>query len=394
MSTMTPSVLILGADAKTQAELTRALAEVGVVSAAPLEAAVALRGKSEGAPSVVLVHASEASPAICEVVRALADLGLRVVVVGAAKDPDLILEVMRAGAREFVLVTQPEELRRIVREQAKPAEDAGPRGSVVTIFPTRGGVGATTIGTNLAGAIERAGERVCLVDVDLHLGDVLSFLDLPATYSITDVLANMGRLDRDLLDASILRHPSGIRVLAQSGNLEDSERVRPTDVAPLLGFLRRHYDRVVIDGVRGFDELSLAVLDASQTILLLLTQDVPAVRNAKRCLDLFRRLGYGDGKIAVVLNRYLRTSQLTPEVIADTLGLPVAHTLANDYGASIEAINRGLMLADVAPRSKLTKDIEALAPLGGGSRPEGTRKAGFLRGLLGRKVDNGSARAS
>jgi pilus assembly protein CpaE len=158
----------------------------------------------------------------------------------------------------------------------------------------------------------------------------------------------------------------------------------------LLGFLRKHYDRVVVDGVRGFDELSLAILDASQKVLMVLTQDVPAVRNTKRCLDLFRRLGYGDTKVQLVLNRYQKDSKITPEVIADTVGLPVTHTLSNDFASAIESINRGLLLYDVAPRSRLTKDIEALAPLLAGAPLIGQRRSGFFSKLLSKKGDNGA----
>ena len=138
---------------------------------------------------------------------------------------------------------------------------------------------------------------------------MLSFLDLPGTYSITDVLANMGRLDRDLLDTSVTRHASGLRVLAQSGKVEEAEQVRAADVVGAAGFPAPHYDHLVVDGMRGFDELSLAVLDASQQSCMVLTQDVPAVRNAKRCLELFRRLGYDERKIKLVLNRYQRQQQ-------------------------------------------------------------------------------------
>ena len=205
---------------------------------------------------------------------------------------------------------------------------------------------------------------VCLLDFDLYLGDVLSFLDLPGTYSITDVIANM-RPPRP----RAARHLGGAPRLGAAGAGPERqgrggrERARrPTSVA-LLDFLRQHYGHLVVDGVRGFDELSLAVLDASQQIVMVLTQDVPSVRSTKRCLELFRRLGYDDRKIQLVLNRYQRDSKITPEVIAEAVGLPVAHTLSNDFASAIEAINRGLMLQDVAPRSPLTRDIEALAPL-------------------------------
>ena len=243
---------------------------------------------------------------------------------------------------------------------------------------------------NLAHALQKAGERVCLVDFDLHLGDALSFLDLPGTYSITDVLANIARLDRELLDASIARHASGVRVLAQSGKVEEADHVRPLEVSQLLAFLRRHYDQVLVDGVRGFDEMSLAALDASQKILVVLTQDVPAVRNAKRCLDLFRRLGYNENKVQLVVNRYQKNPDITTRVVEEMTGMRVSRTLSNDFAAAITAINRGVPLQSVAPRSRLTKDIEQLVPLLV-ERSRNAGKAGFFRNLLSRKADNGAA---
>jgi pilus assembly protein CpaE len=386
-----PLILIVGAEGSVQAEITRSLREIANLSSVNVESGTGLQDALSMNPGAIIAAIGYPFGASFPMVAELASAGARVIVVSPTKDPDLILQAMRAGAREFVMQSDEDGLRRAVREQAKPSEDPGPRGSAITLFPTRGGVGATSIATNLAGALQRRGERVCLLDFDLHLGDVLSFLDLPGTYSITDVLTNMGRLDRDLLDASVMRHPSGIRVLAQSGKVEEADQIRHQDVAQLLGFLRKHYDRIVVDGVRGFDELSLAVLDASQKLLMVLTQDVPAVRNTKRCLDLFRRLGYGDTKVQLILNRYQRDSKITPEVIADTVGLPVSHTLSNDFASAIESINRGLLLYDIAPRSKLTKDIELLAPLLSGQPPSGGRRtAGFFRSLLSKKGEDGS----
>jgi pilus assembly protein CpaE len=385
-----PLVLIVGGEARTQAEIGRALKEIALVSAISAEPGLNLQEQLGTNPSAVIAAVGYPMGASFPVIADLAATGARVIVVSPGKDPDLILQAMRAGAREFVMESDHDGIRRAVREQAKPVEDTGPRGTAITLFPTRGGVGATSLATNLAGAMQRRGDRVCLLDFDLHLGDVLSFLDLPGTYSITDVLTNMGRLDKDLLDASVMRHPSGVRVLAQSGKVEEADQVRGGDIPALLGFLRKHYDRVVVDGVRGFDELSLAILDASQKVLMVLTQDVPAVRNTKRCLDLFRRLGYGDTKVQLVLNRYQKDSKITPEVIADTVGLPVTHTLSNDFASAIESINRGLLLYDVAPRSRLTKDIEALAPLLAGAPLIGQRRSGFFSKLLSKKGDNGA----
>jgi pilus assembly protein CpaE len=385
-----PKVLVIANDKKTQSAVTSALKDLAVLlmSGASPEAIVA--EYTENAPNVVVVGVAVLPTNTFQVVADLVSAGALVIVVSPSKDPDQILAAMRAGAREFLLESDRDGLRRALHEHAKSGDARGPGGTVVTLFPTRGGVGCTSIATNLGHALQKAGERVCLVDFDLYLGDVLSFLDLPGTYSITDLLANIGRLDRDLLDASIARHASGVRVLAQSGKVEEADHVRSLEVSQLLGFLRRHYDQVLVDGVRGFDEMSLAALDASQKIIVVLTQDVPAVRNAKRCLDLFRRLGYGDNKVSLLLNRYQKDPDITSRVIEETTGIPVAGTLSNDFQAAILAINRGMPLQSVAPRSRLTRDIDRLVPLLV-ERSREPSKGGFFRNLLSRKADNGPA---
>jgi pilus assembly protein CpaE len=316
-----------------------------------------------------------------------------VIVVSPSKDPELILRAMRAGAREFVLDTDLEDLRHAIRVRALSPHtgDTTAQSSVVTVFGAKGGVGSTTIAANLAGALQASGQRVCLVDLNLHLGDVLSFMDVPGTYSITDLCANMARLDDDLLRTSMIHHDSGVDVLAQSGKMEEAEQITAADVAALLSFLRRHYDRVVIDGVRGFDDISLAALDASQHVLMVLTQDVPAVRNGLRCLEMFKRLNYDESKVRVVLNRHQKGSRITMDVVRDTLHMPVAHTIGNDFASVIDAINRGLLLKDAAPRARLTNDIQGLLPLLAGPGEPPVRRS-FFGGLFGgKKAANGAA---
>jgi pilus assembly protein CpaE len=217
-------------------------------------------------------------------------------------------------------------------------------------------------------------------------------MDVAGNYSITDVLQNMGRLDRELLESSMMRHPSGVNVLAQSGKMEEAEHIKGSDIANLLTFLRKHYNFVILDGVKGFDEVSLAALDGSQHVLMVLTQDVPAVRNGQRCLDLFNRLGYDQTKVKLILNRYQKSSKITLDVVADTLKVGVSHAIANDFVSVIDAINRGLLLKDAAPRAKLTQDIQGLVQLVAGSRKgEGPRRS-FLGGLFGgKKVADGTA---
>jgi pilus assembly protein CpaE len=386
-----PTVLLLAMDDAQVADIKVALKDIATVQRSKTPAELIAEEYRSLNPGAAIVAVRPDAPNRFGLIHNIAAGGGVVIVVSATKDPELILRSMRAGAREFVLESDHEELRVAVRTHAKVTMAAtGEVGQVVTLFGAKGGAGCTAIAVNLAGSMMRRSLRVCLVDLDLYLGDVLSFLDLSGTYSITDVLANMSRLDRDLLASSVTRHRSGINVLAQSSKVEEAEQIKGQDVAALLEFLRRNYDFVIVDGVRGFDEISLAALDGSQHVFLTLTQDVPAVRNGQRCLELFGRLQYDQNRIKLLLNRYQKASKITVDVVSETLGHPLTHTISNDFVQLIDSINRGVLLTDVAPRARITADIEALIPHLLPEKAPRLRRMSLLGTLFGKKVADGT----
>ena len=385
-----PTVLLLGMDDAEQADLRLALKDVANVVRSKTPAELIADEYRSINPGAAIVSVKSDTPQRFGLIHNIAAAGGIVIVVSESKDPELILRSMRAGAREFVLESDHEELRVAVRTHAKITFGTGELGQVITIFGAKGGVGATAIATNLAGAMQRRSLRVCLVDLDLYLGDVLAFLDIPGSYSITDVLANMSRLDRELLATSVTKHRSGVSVLAQSSKVEEAEQIKGPDVTALLEFLRRNYDFVIVDGVRGFDELSLAALDGSQHVFMTLTQDVPAVRNGQRCLELFGRLQYDQGRIKLLLNRYTKASKITIEVVGETLGQALTHTISNDFLLLIDAINRGVLLTEVAPRARITQDIEGLIPHLLPEKAPRMRRQSLLGTLFGKKVADGT----
>ena len=382
--------MLLGMDDVQQADLRSALKDVANVVRSTTPAELIADEYRSVNPGAAIVAVRSDTPQRFGLIHNISAAGGVVIVVSETKDPELILRSMRAGAREFVLDSDHEELRLAVRTHAKVTYGGGEIGQVVTIFGAKGGVGATAIATNLAGAMQRRSLRTCLVDLDLYLGDVLAFLDIPGSYSITDVLANMSRLDRELLATSVTKHRSGVSVLAQSSKVEEAEQIKGPEITALLEFLRRNYDFVIVDGVRGFDELSLAALDSSQHVFMTLTQDVPAVRNGQRCLELFGRLQYDQGRIKLLLNRYQKASKITIEVVSETLGQSLTHTISNDFLLLIDAINRGVLLTEVAPRARITQDIEGLIPHLLPEKAPRLRRQSLLGTLFGKKVADGT----
>ena len=378
-------VLLVGLSTESELALRTAVPEA-VYEVFPGPAA-AQRSVASRRPAVAVVSLEGDLDAAFRLVKGASETGARIVVLGSTKDADLILRAMREGAHEFLGATETQRLGDAVREQIRPSRLPG-LGGVVTLFPAKGGVGSTTTAVNLAGCWREAGARVCILDLNLTMGDVLGFLDLDGGYAISDVLGNLGRLDRELLQASILHHRSGIDVLAQCDKLEEADRVDPKLMHALLGFLRQHYDVVLVDGLRSFDELALATLDASDRVLLVFTQEVPAVRDAHRCVDLLRRLGHDDPKLKLVVNRYQKGAMVTKEIVAETTGLRVWATVANDYQAVARAVQRGALLVDEAPRAQITRDFQKLHGMLG-EAPKAS--APGRRSLLGRLFSFGTA---
>jgi pilus assembly protein CpaE len=371
-------VLFVGVKPEPVQRLAAALGQQAVRTAETAGAARA--ALEEGHPATAVV-AMAAGPEALRLVRDLSARGIPVAAVGPGKDADLILAAMRAGAREYLVDGEDDRLEKVVHSFL---ETSGLKlGKITVVFPAKGGMGATTLAVNLAGALSRRGQRVCLADLDLELGDVLSFLDLKGTYSISDVAVNARRLDRDLLDSSVPRHASGVWVLSQCEKLQDGDRLDGGGVGGMLRFLRPLYQHLIVDGVRDFGDVALAALDLADRILLVTTQEVPSVRSAHRCAEIFRKLGYDQKQLMLVVNRYQKGSTITRQVIEETVGLPAAACVGNDFGAVSRAVNAGALVQDQAPRSVVARDVEALAAQLA-PEPSGAARPSLLRKIFAR----------
>ncbi len=376
------AVLLVGSTAAREVQFRSIIRSVAELRAEPDPAAAVASAQRFGPQILVLDLATDPS-GVLAAMEALKQRAphLPLVALASRKDPELILKSMRAGAREFVVLEDGAELLTVLMELLSKSAKPERRGSIVTVFPSKGGIGATTLAVNLAGALLEDDKRVALVDLDLHLGDVLVTLDMSSQFSISALAENMKRLDRELLMSLMPRHGSGVYVLSQSEHLDEADRVAAPQLGQMLEFLSSHFDYVVCDGLRGFDETSMAALDASHRIFLTLAQNVPSIKNTQRCLEVFRRIGYPDDKVGLIVNRYGKGEAIDLQSIADNVGLGIGGAVQNDYPTVMGAINRGLLLRDAAPRARVTEDIQRLAlTLSGSGR--GQKKGGFFRGLF------------
>lgn len=308
--------------------------------------------------------------------------------------PDTILRAMRAGAQEFlpqpfnwseVLKSLDSISKRVDLHTAKSVE----RGHIIAASSNKGGVGSTTAATNIAACLVAQNKSVCLVDLVLQFGSVTSFLNIDTSYTILDLVKNLKRIDPLFLDGSLVKHASGIRVLAEPFYAEDARRITPADIDEILDVLAQSFDFVVVDTPKEFDDMLALVLDKANLILFITEMDVPSLKSAHRALELFERMGIYDKKIRLILNRYVKSKLMTLESVERALGVKVFWTLPNNYPVAIAAVNQGLSIQECDPRSDIAKSYAGLTDevlksfiFSGASRSEAT--ADKRSGLLGR----------
>jgi pilus assembly protein CpaE len=282
-------------------------------------------------------------------------------------DSDLLLRAMRTGAqdvlrRPFDRSALGAAIERVAGLKArKHGGNAGH--TVITVFSNKGGLGCSTIATNLALALKHiSGGEVALADLDHQSGDVAFLMGLTPTRSIADVV-DATRLDSTSVQDVLAKHPSGVRVLPQPEQLDRAESAEPGTLGGVLETLSAMFDFVVVDAPHGFSDVALEIFDRTSTILLVTELSLPSARAARRALDVFHRLNYlvTPDRVRPVVNRFVEPGPLSISQFEETLGIPVAARIANDYAAVSKAINFGRPLFLDAPESRATRDLVALA---------------------------------
>ncbi len=281
----------------------------------------------------------------------------------AEAQPELIVGAMRHGAREFLLPqAKADEVRRAIlsaRNLLQGGSDRPPQAKIICCFGVKGGIGTTTLAANLAvSAAQLAGKRVLLIDAKLQLGNAALFLDLQPRISLLEVQENIADLDVARLHTTLSRHSSGLLVIAGPENMEQADNITAAAVGQVIDLLRSQFDFIFIDSDDHFGEVTIRVLDEADMILTIAQLDVAAVYNLRRTLALFRRMGYDDEKISVVLNRYPQRLSDELESIEKSINSPIYCRLPlQENGALIESINIGEPLVINKPRNPFSLEV-------------------------------------
>ena len=309
-------------------------------------------------------------------------------------DSDLILRTIRAGAHDFLCKPVKEIDLRAAAEKASKLkatrkESGGRGGKILSVFSNKGGNGTTTIAVNLSDALVRlTGKKVAVVDLVLSHGDVTMFFNVNSSYSILDLAKNAEKADYDFLHTLLVRHPSGVYVLADPPTIEDGEQISAAQVREVLSTLRSMFDYIVVDTPHQFDERTLTALEMSDIVLLVSLLNLPSLKNTQKCLELFGRIGLRDERVRLLLSRYLPNDEIPKESIEGIMNTPVFFSVPNDYPTVISSINRGKLLSEVAPDKEVTKSFDRMAEQLEGPGPKKAvpgRKKGILDSLFRRR---------
>jgi len=309
----------------------------------------------------------------------------QIIILSVQGDPNYMRRAMLAGARDYL--TKPpmaDELISAVRragdmarlERSKvvqapttvsltPQPTAGKSsadGRIIMVYSPKGGTGVTTIAVNLAITLNNDETRTVLVDGNLQFGDVAVFLNEQGKNTILDLAPRADELDPEIVEGVMIKHAgSGLRVLAAPSRPEHAEHVSSDQFSKLLKYLRQIYPYVVVDTPHNLNEMNLSVLDICDVLVLVVTQDIPAVKNVRLFLDLINNIGVHRERICFVMNKYDKRISITPEKIADNLKQPIVSVIPLDERVVIPSVNRGVPFMIDNKTQPIARNIFSLA---------------------------------
>lgn len=299
----------------------------------------------------------------------------QIVILSVQGDTNYMRRAMLAGAKYFL--TKPpksDELVSVIRkvgEKAKALRNEvqyisrgtgslkDPRGTtiqlsgigkIIAVYSPKGGVGTTTIATNLAVTLHSAETPAVIVDGSLEFGDVQVFLNERGRTSIIDLTPNADQIDAELVEDVVLHHKdSGIDIVSAPPNPVDAEGVSGSDFVKVLQFLARLYSYVIVDTHSYLSDVTIEALDACDLLVMVSSQDIPSIINTRSMLQLLvNSLGVQKNKILLVMNRFDKQIAISPEKVSHNLGHQVASVIVEDKEVVVPGVNRGVpfMLGD------------------------------------------------
>lgn len=310
----------------------------------------------------------------------LAHPTIGLIIVGDTADSQQVKRAMLAGAGDFLFKEGMQEgemaqaIRRLnvtqktrvasfdsLKSSDKDSKFRAPQ--VVTLFGAKGGAGKTTMSVNTAVAIGRETKRkVVMLDLNLQFGDVASYLNIQPRRTIAEFVQERNKWDSQLLNSYLIPHSSGIKILAAPLRPEDAELVTPEHVEKIITIMRESFDYIIIDSPPYISDVLLTALDTSNQIILIMSMDLPAVKNVKLSLNLLDTLHHS-GKTKLVINRGGRQFGVDIRDVEKTIDFLAACEIPSDGNVVVNAANKGMPFVLSHPQVPVSKAVQNLAEM-------------------------------
>ena len=290
---------------------------------------------------------------------------LAIVALGDGMDNQLVLNAMRAGARDFVAYgSRSSEVAGLVRRLSKrlPPVTTNPHlGGLTVLYGTQCGSDGALLSVHLGQVVQKSGQQTLLLDLGLPRGDSLALLGLEASFHFGDALRNLRRLDSTLIDSAFAREANGLRLLAYAGGDEPLERTSAAELYMLLSALRQHFQHIIVNVTGQPDSEALRTFVSHCDKLIWYTdQNVIECRRNLEVLNTWREKGMNLEHAKLLVDRYLRSVIPDAEALGKRFALPVLMELPSSTEVRLNSRNQGLSLFELAPRDNLSHALKTL----------------------------------
>ena len=382
------SVLIVDPNLDSRLDIVRLIESVGLDVAG--EAAYGTEATvlcSDRSPNLVLVSLEDPPARALTTLEALQQVSpdTPIIVYSSVGDTQMIRQAMRWGARDYLVKPlAPSDLQEAThtvlaqeehRQLARWAEgsEAAARGTVLTVAGAKGGIGKTTISTNLATALRHVTQQeVAIVDGDAQFGDVAVMLDLDVSRSVADLARDESGIDRGTLERYLTRHNSGIDVLAATAEPDDWRALQPEHVTAIASALAETHEYVLFDTPGTMNDLVAASLNEAAVVLLVTSLDVSSVKDTKTALRMLGSWAFPLDRVRLVVNDNNRAAAVSADDVARATGMEVGLVIPYDQNVGL-SIQTGVPIVTAQPKSKFSRAMTELAEVISGVAPRATR---------------------
>ncbi|WP_094605412.1 Protein-glutamate methylesterase/protein-glutamine glutaminase [Sporomusa silvacetica DSM 10669] len=319
-----------------------------------------------------------------------------ILIMSVQGEQEYLRRAMVAGAKDYLVkpfsgdeliqaikqgVINEKKRRNVLKLEPKPER----QGKIITVFSTKGGIGKTTISTNLAVALaEKTETNVGIVDADLQFGDVALFLNLVPCATIADLVRDIDNLDNHVLAGYLTQYSDNVKLLPAPIRPEQAETVTGSHLSAILKIMRSNFKYTIIDTAPTFSDSMLAVLDASDIVLVVAAMDLPTIKNVKLCLEIMESLNYGQDKVKVVLNRADTNADISIGEVEASLHYKFSALIPSDGKVVVSSVNRGVPFVVSHPETPVAQSLFELAQLVAGGDWQKKGQEQLTTGVVGR----------